>query len=312
MTSDDNSVWETQLARYVTHLVAERNASEYTIRNYRAEIRQFFRFLKDEQITSWAQINSDVLRRYLTMLLDEGYAKASIARRISELRSFCRYLQRNGFLEANPLEAISSVKVPKRLPKYLALEEVEALLSAPDETKPHGQRDRTIIELLYAGGLRVSELVSLDLDNLDLAQGQILVLGKGSKERIALLGKPAVESLRLYLREGRPRLMGKTSTSALFLNRNGGRLSARSVQLMLNRYARMVGITRPVTPHILRHTFATHLLDGGADLRTVQELLGHSQLSTTQIYTHVSQEQSRQVYLRTHPGAKTDRDDETG
>ena len=311
MTATDNPVWEAQLARYVRYLVAERNASEYTVRNYQSEIKQFFAFLRGEQLTTWSQVNSEVLRRYLTWLMDRGYSKASIARRVSELRSFGRFLERNDFLEANPFAAISSIKVPKRLPNYLAREEIEALLAAPETDKPQGQRGRAILELLYGSGLRVSELVGLNLGDLNLAQGQIRVLGKGDKERITLLGKPAMGALKLYLRDGRPQLMGQTATAAVFLNRGGGRLSPRSVQMALNKYARQAGITRPVTPHVLRHTFATHLLDGGADLRTVQELLGHSQLGTTQIYTHVSQEQARQVYLKAHPRAQAGDADET-
>jgi integrase/recombinase XerC len=304
MTATENLVWEAQLARYVTYLVAERNASEYTVRNYRSEIKQFFAFLQGEQITTWSQVNSEVLRRYLRWLLEQEYSKASIARRVSELRSFGRFLERNDFVEASPFAAVSSIKVPKRLPNYLAREEMEALLAVPDTDKPQGQRTRAILELLYAGGLRVSELVGLNLGDLDLARGQIRVLGKGDKERITLLGKPATGALKLYLRDGRLQLMGQRATAAVFLNRSGGRLSARSVQMALEKCAREAGIARPVTPHVLRHTFATHLLDGGADLRTVQELLGHSQLGTTEIYTHVSQEQSRQVYLKTHPRAQ--------
>ena len=311
MSSTDNPVWEAQLARYVRYLVAERNASEYTVRNYQSEIKQFFAFLRGEQRTTWSQVNSEVLRRYLTWLMDRGYSKASIARRVSELRSFGRFLERNDFLEANPFAAISSIKVPKRLPNYLAREEIEALLAVPETDNPQGQRGRAILELLYGSGLRVSELVGLNLGDLDLARGQIRVLGKGDKERITLLGKPAMGALKLYLRDGRPQLMGQTATAAVFLNPSGGRLSPRSVQMALNKYARKAGITRPVTPHVLRHTFATHLLDGGADLRTVQELLGHSQLGTTQIYTHVSQEQARQVYLKAHPRAQAGDADET-
>lgn len=301
--------WEEQLRKYITYLIAEKNASKYTVRNYESEIRQFLKFLHSQRISGWSEVNTEVLRRYLAWLMKEGYCKASIARRVSELRSFCHFLERNGELAHNPFTPISSLRVPKRLPNYLSRQEMEALLSAPDAGKPQGQRDRAILELLYASGLRVSELVSLDLGDIDLSQGQIRVLGKGDKERITLLGKPAIGALQLYLRDARPQLMGSAATNAVFLNRSGGRLSARSVQTTLNKYARQAHIIRPVTPHILRHTFATHLLDGGADLRTVQELLGHSLLGTTQIYTHVSQERAREVYLGAHPRAKPDADE---
>jgi tyrosine recombinase XerC len=309
MTTTSNAVWSEQLARYITYLIAERNASPYTVRNYRSEIEQFFAFLQSQDILSWSQVDRDVLRRYLAWLGAEEYKKASIARRVSELRSFCRYLVNNGLLESNPFTAVSSMKVTKKLPLYLACEEMEALLAAPETDKPQGQRDRAILEMLYASGLRVGELVQLNLNNLDLAQREVRVWGKGAKERIALLGVPAVSALKCYIVEGRPKLMGHKGTAALFLGRGGTRLSARSVQMILNKYARKAGITRRVTPHVLRHTFATHLLDGGADLRTVQELLGHAELGTTQIYTHVSQSQSRKVYLRSHPRAQSEPDE---
>jgi integrase/recombinase XerC len=204
---------------------------------------------------------------------------------------------REGILSTNPIRAVSSPKVPKRLPDYLELQEIEALLMAPDPMDPQGQRDRAILEVLYASGLRVSELVSLNLSNVNLRSGEIRVWGKGAKERLALLGGPACRALTRYIKENRP-------TNALFLNRLGSRLSTRSVSNILDKYAKLAGLGRCVTPHLLRHTFATHLLDGGADLRTVQELLGHADLSTTQIYTHVSQARVREVYQKAHPRAR--------
>jgi integrase/recombinase XerC len=208
-------------------------------------------------------------------------------------------------LETNPIKAISSPKIPKRLPDYLELQEIEALLTAPDPVDPQGQRDRAILEVLYASGVRVSELVSLNLGNVDLRQGELRVWGKGAKERLALLGEPACRALKHYLQDGRLKLIKENKAPhALFLNRLGGRLSTRSVSSILDKYARLAGLGRRVTPHIMRHTFATHLLDGGADLRTVQELLGHADLSTTQIYTHVSQTRAREVYRKAHPRAK--------
>jgi integrase/recombinase XerC len=275
------------LDRFITYLIAEKNASPYTIKNYYHEIEQFLAFLKEEGIDSWEGVDRHVLRRYLAWLKDQGYVKASIARRVSELRSFCRYLVREGVLTSNPISAISSPKVPKRLPKYLDLYEVEAL------------------EMLYAAGLRVSELVALDVGDVEWSGAELRVLGKGEKERLALLGKPAQRALEHYLREGRPELMREERpTRALFVNRFGGRLSERSVRMLLDKYAKVAGLDKRVYPHMLRHTFATHLLDGGADLRVVQELLGHANLATTQIYTHVSQARVRKVYLQSHPGAK--------
>ncbi len=295
------------LDKFVTYLIAEKNASPYTVKNYRHEIGQFFDFLKEQGIDSWGGVDRYILRRYLAWLQAEGYVKASITRRISELRSFCRYLVREDVLDANPIRVISSPKVPKRLPDYLDLHQVEALLAAPDATAPQGQRDRAILEVLYASGLRVSELVSLNLSNLDLRHGELRVWGKGAKERLALLGKPACRALTRYIEDGRSKLIKENrATSALFLNRLGSRLSTRSVSNILDKYAKLAGLERRVTPHVIRHTFATHLLDGGADLRTVQELLGHASLSTTQIYTHVSQARAKEVYRKAHPRARED------
>jgi len=293
------------LNKFITYLIAEKNASPYTIKNYRHEIGQFFDFLKEQGIGSWDRVDRYVLRRYLAWLQAEGYVKASITRRISELRSFCRYLVREGVLDTNPFRTLSSPKVPKRLPDYLAPHQVEALLAAPDPTAPQGQRDRAILEVLYASGLRVSEVVSLNLGNLDLRHGELRVWGKGAKERLALLGEPACRALTRYIEDGRPKLLKETgATNALFVNRLGSRLSTRSVSNILDKYAMVAGLERRVTPHVMRHTFATHLLDGGADLRTVQELLGHADLSSTQIYTHVSQARVREVYRKAHPRAR--------
>jgi integrase/recombinase XerC len=293
------------LNKFITYLIAEKNASPYTVKNYRHEIGEFLGFLKEQEIGSWDGVDRYVLRRYLAWLQAQGYVKASITRRISELRSFCRYLVREGTLGTNPIRAISSPKVPKRLPDYLELQEVEALLTAPDPMDPQGQRDRAIMEVLYASGLRVSELVSLNLSNVNLRSGEIRVWGKGAKERLALLGGPACRVLTHYIQDGRPKLIKENRpTNALFLNRLGSRLSTRSVSNILDKYAKLAGLGRCITPHLLRHTFATHLLDGGADLRTVQELLGHADLSSTQIYTHVSQARVREVYRKAHPRAK--------
>ena len=245
-----------------------------------------------------------MLRRYLGWLNSKGYAKASVARRLSELRSFGRFLQREDVVRINPFRAVVSPKLPKRLPKAISVAETVALLSAPDITTSQGTRDRAILEVLYSGGLRVSELTGLNLSGFDPNRKELLVWGKGAKERIALLGEPAVNALQAYIERGRPQLAGKAATNAIFLNRSGGRLTTRSVMNLLKKYSRMAGSEKRVTPHTLRHTFATHLLDGGADLRSVQELLGHALLTTTQVYTHISQTRAREVYLRSHPLAR--------
>lgn len=291
------------LERFLTYLRAGRNASPYTVKNYRSDIGQFLDYCRAKGVGSIEQIDRSLLRAYLAELDAAGYVKASIARRMAELRSFGDFLVREDVLERNPFRTVGAPRIPKRLPQYLTIAELEMLLSVPDTSTPLGLRDRAIIEVLYAAGLRVSELVGLNVMDVDLAQAQVRVVGKGGKERIGLLGRPAVRAVSAYLNGGRPELLGQRPTGALWLNHRGGRLTVRGVALVLDKVGRQAGIRTPVTPHVLRHTFATHLLDGGADLRVVQELLGHANLVTTQIYTHVSQSRAREVYLGAHPRA---------
>jgi integrase/recombinase XerC len=290
--------------KYINYLEAERNVSPYTVRNYTTDLLHFFQFLKNKGVDSLKEVDKHILRDYLSYVMEQGFVKASIARKLSAIRSFYRYLLREEIISTNPVATASSPKLDKRLPSFLTIDEVERLLEAPDSSKPQGQRDRALMELLYASGLRVSELVSLNLEQINLDSCEIRVWGKGSKERMVLMGKPAARALSDYLSQGRPELLGKKRSSALLLNPDGGRLSERRVQRILGKYANIAGIDRRVHPHMLRHTFATHLLDGGADLRVVQELLGHASLSSTQIYTHVTQSQARKVYLSAHPMAQ--------
>ncbi|TAK35216.1 MAG: tyrosine recombinase XerC [Chloroflexota bacterium] len=291
------------LERYILYLRAERNSSAHTLRNYGEEVRDFIAFLESQELSSLADVDRAILRKYLTRLKDHGYARGSIARRLTEVRSFYRFLVREGLIAANPLVGVSSPKVEKRLPEFLSQTEVADLIQSIDPVSPQSLRDRAILELLYACGLRVSEIVTVDVSHLDRGRREIRVWGKGTKERIVIMGEPALAAVESYLAEGRPKLLGKRSSTALFLNKNGGRLTQRSVQTMVAASAEKAGIARPVHPHVLRHTFATHLLDGGADLRSVQELLGHVNLATTQVYTHVTQAQARKIYDRTHPRA---------
>ena len=325
---------EKALAEYINYLIAERNVSPHTVANYRREIGDFLEYLqKNQRVTRWTAVSPAVLRRYLAWLHDRTYAKGSIVRRISELRSFYNYLRRRGIVERNPVSLIHAPKLPRRLPRPLNVEEVYALLNQPDGATPAGQRDRAMLEMLYAAGLRVSELVGLDVDAVDLVNGQVRVLGKGDKERVVLIGVPAVRALQAYLQCGRAELLkhrkrrgtardgaadgaqapktenwrgalGRKAGEPLFLNRWGTRLSVSWFTRSFSAYARSAGIERTVTPHMIRHSFATHLLDGGADLRSVQELLGHENASTTEIYTEVSQERLRETLLKAHPRAK--------
>ncbi len=289
--------------KFIGYLKVERNASRYTVRNYDADLREFFAFLKSEGIASLDEVNKDVLRDYLYQLMEQGFARTSIARKLSAVRSFYKYLQREEMVSVSPAATISSPKLDRKLPVFLSQEETNRLVEAPDVTKPAGQRDRAFLELLYASGLRVSELAGLDIGQVDLETREIRVWGKGSKERIVLMGDPAAKALTTYLEQGRLQL-NKRGIPAVFLNQDGGRLTVRSVQSLVQSYAKSVGISKDVYPHMVRHTFATHLLNGGADLRVVQELLGHASLSTTQIYTHVSKAQAKKVYLAAHPFAE--------
>jgi integrase/recombinase XerC len=291
------------LERFLSYLRTGRNASPYTIKNYGNDIGQFLDYCRSRGVETLERVDRSLLRRYLAELDAAGYVKASIARRVAELRSFGDFLVREEVLARNTFRTVNAPRVPQRLPHYLTVAEVEALLAVPDISTPRGLRDCAIIEVLYAAGLRVSELVALDVGDVDLAQAQVRVMGKGSKERIGLLGRSAVRSVWAYLETGRPELLGRRPTSALWLNHRGGRLTVRGVALTLNKAGEQAGIRTRVSPHVLRHSFATHLLDGGADLRVVQELLGHANLVTTQIYTHVSQSRAREVYMRAHPRA---------
>ncbi|MFC1980773.1 tyrosine recombinase XerC [Chloroflexota bacterium] len=293
--------------KYIAYLEAERNASAYTVRNYTNDLMNFFDFLKTKGINSLKEVDRHTLRGYLSHLTEQKFAKTSIARKLSAIRSFYRFLLREEAISTSPAATTASPKLDRRLPSFLTIEEAKRLVEAPDLSKPEGQRDRALLELLYAAGLRISELVNLNLEQVNLNTNEIRVWGKGSKERVVLVGKPAASALSAYLGQGRPRLLGEKRSNALFLNRYGVRLPPRRVQKILEKYAK--SIDKRIHPHMLRHTFATHLLDGGADLRVVQELLGHAQLSSTQIYTHVTRSQARKIYLSAHPMAR-EKDDQ--
>lgn len=301
--------------------------SNYTIRNYLNDLfgkRGLFQFLTLTGIFHWnidtydtykERVTRNVLRDYVAWLMNQEIVKASISRRISAIRNYYRFLFEEKLITSNELpinisrkrgacSSSFSLKLDKRLPEFLSLEETVSLIEKPDLSKPEGLRDHALLELLYATGLRVSELASLDKRQIDSEKREIMVRGKGSKERVVLMGKPAAAALELYIKEGRPRLLKDRPGVALFLNSSGGRLSVRHIQRILKKYAGQAGIDRRVHPHMVRHTFATHMLDRGADLRVVQELLGHADLSSTQIYTHVTKAQARKVYLSAHPLAK--------
>jgi len=288
---------EQLIQAYVRYLSAERNLSAYTLRNYRSDLSDFARYLETEERIGPLEVDRQSFRRYLAQLHEAGMATASVGRKVSTVHTFYRYLVREGYLERDPLMGVSSPKRERRLPKVLGKEQLTAMIEAADSDEALGLRDRAILELMYAAGLRLAEVVSLDVTGIDLAEHLVRVRGKGNKERMVVIGRPAAQALHRYLREGRPELAGAGET-ALFVNRDGKRLSGRSVQKIVRKHALMAGLDQHVFPHLLRHSFATHLLDGGAELRVVQELLGHASASTTQIYTHVTEEQQRRVYDR--------------
>lgn len=294
---------EEQLDSFLRWLRVEKNASAHTLSNYQRDILQFIEFLCDDVQVATAVDKQD-LRRFLAYLQQAGYAKSSIARKLSALRSFFRFLVREGYCPHNPLERISTPKQKRQLPNFLYLDDCLSLLAAPDDSTL-GKRDRAILETLYAAGIRVGELVGMSLHDVDFRQGYVRVLGKGSKERIVPLGKPACLAIECYVKEARP-LLVKADTAngnALFLNKAGGRLSDRSVRRLVDKYVEQAALRHQVSPHTLRHSYATHMLENGADLRSVQELLGHASVSTTQLYTHVTRERLKTVYKESHPRA---------
>ncbi len=299
-------LWPT-LQTYLRYLEQERGASRYTLRNYGHEIAEFATFLEAQGITSWADVTPRLVEAWLGDLARAGIAATSISRRLYEVRGFFRFLEKRGYIDENPLVSVRGPRLGRRLPRYLTVDEVFALLRAVDGDTPYALRDRALLELLYATGLRLGELVALNVDDVHLARREVLVReGKGGEPRLALFGEAAALALRTYLERGRPALLNPQCPSpALFLNRYGQRLSRRSVTTLLQRYARKAGLRKHVTPHMLRHSFATHLMEGGADVREVQELLGHKSPVTTQIYTHVSQQHLKAVYDRYHPRARS-------
>jgi integrase/recombinase XerC len=286
------------LARFLRYLSVERNASRHTVRAYRADLESFRGFGEAAGCTQIAAVDTRLIRAYLAHLHRQGLDPVSVARHVSALRSWFRFLLRRGVVKRNVARDVRSPRLPRKLVSFLPVDEAMPMVDARGLSGAARARDVAILELLYASGLRVSELVGLDLDAVDGETMTVRVLGKGSKERVVPFGGAAARALEAY-RGSRPLTRGP-----LFVNARGGRLSARSVQDIVKRAARAAGITRRVSPHTLRHTFATHLLDGGADLRMVQDLLGHSRLSTTQRYTHVGSAQIMRIYDVAHPRAR--------
>ena len=282
------------VAAFLRALAVERGASTHTVRSYRTDLAQFAEYLRREGISRPEDVDSRTVRGFLASLHARKLDRASVGRKLAAIRSYMRFLVRQGRLDANPARQVVAPRLPRKLVTFLPIDEATMLMDAPGARV----RDRAILELLYASGVRRSELAGLDLADVDRVAGTVRVLGKGSKERIVPFGGAATDALEAYLAE-----RGEDG-GPLFRNKAGGRLSVRSIDTIVRRRARAAGIVRPVTPHTLRHTFATHLLDAGGDLRLIQDLLGHSRLSTTQRYTHVTTDQLMRVYDAAHPRAR--------
>ena len=282
------------LEKFLTYLDIEKNYSKYTLINYKIDLNEFFAFIGEMPVE---KVDYLTLRRYLAKIREKEPKPRTIARKLSSLRSFLKFMTREGYLKVNPSTLLTTPKLDKRLPQFLTEEEVTKFIEAPKLDNDMGRRDRAILETLYSTGIRVSELVGLDMDSIDFISNIVKVAGKGKKERLVPIGNRAIRAIQDYIEKR------KHKEKAVFLNKSGKRLSTRSVVNITEKYIRMAGVREKLSPHALRHSFATHLLNRGADLRAVQELLGHVNLSTTQIYTHMTTEKLKSVYAKAHPRA---------
>jgi len=293
-----------QVMDYLHYLLIERGLSSNTRKSYQRDLEQYLFFLHKKNITSWQDIDRFTIVAFLQYLQKEGKSSATITRMVTSLRRFHQFLRQERYTDHDPMQHIDSPKTSQKLPDTLNINEVERLIEAPDTKKPLGMRDRAILEVMYATGLRVSELVGLKLNDLHLSMGLLQTTGKGDKERIVPLGDMAISWIETYLEEARPLLCQKHAEEEhLFVNGHGTSLSRQGIWKNLKALVLKAGILKNVTPHTLRHSFATHLLENGADLRTVQELLGHADISTTQIYTHITKKRMADVYKQYFPRA---------
>ena len=297
---------KTEIEEYLHFLKIERGLSDNTIQSYERDLKQYLFFLEEREIASWEVIDRYLVLDFLESLRNNDKSSATIIRMVSTLRKFHQFLRQERITDSDPMQHIDTPKKVKRLPKTLSITEVEKIIESPDTTDYLGIRDRAILEVMYATGLRVTELISLKLDDLHLSLGLLQTLGKGDKERIIPLGDVAIKWIEIYLEKSRPELIAKNKkekTNILFLNYKGEGFTRQGIWKNLRVYVTQAGIEKEVTPHTLRHSFATHLLENGADLRVVQELLGHADISTTQIYTHISKKRMTDVYKNYFPRA---------
>lgn len=289
------------IAAFLDYLSVERGLSGNTISSYREDLGYFMGFLNSRHIEGLSQTTRKDITDFMLAQRDKGIGASSVARRLAAIKSFYRFLVRERILKTDPTILIDSPKLWKKIPETVSVNEIDALLNQPNIRDKQGIRDKAILETLYASGMRVSEAANLKLNNVNLDVGFLRCIGKGNKERVIPLGKKAISSINRYLELSRPRLLGAKENEFLFLNRFGNRISRQSLWKIIGRYAREAGIKKAIRPHILRHSFATHLLERGADLRSVQEMLGHANISTTQIYTHINKDRLKSIHRMFHP-----------
>lgn len=295
---------EEEIRQFIVYLGVEKGLSQNTQAAYRRDLNKFMDYLKGKGISSLEEVTRSQIVAYLAFLLDYGAAPASVARNLSSIKTFYRFLINEGLIKDNPTENLESPRLKRKLPGVLTVDEVDRLLTMPDPVKPLGIRDRAMFELMYASGMRVSELLALKVDDVNLSAGFAHCMGKGKKERIVPINQTAIEWVTRYLTRTRPMLLNDLGERTLFLNAHGQPMTRQGFWKLLSGYARKANIEKEVTPHTLRHSFATHLLENGADLRAVQEMLGHADIGTTQIYTHLTRSRIREVYNASHPRAR--------
>jgi len=297
-------IMETRIEEFLQFLAVEKGYSRHTTAAYRNDLTQFLTYLADEDISSWRDVSRGSVLKYVQYLKGRGYAASTVARKLAAVKSFFHFLINDGVLSDDPTVAVDFPSVDRRLPHPLSPEEVACLLSEPAKsTTPKALRDRALLELMYATGMRASEVIGLEVDAVDLETGTVRCLGKGNRERILPLYERACQALEAYLENGRAGLVRRRDETALFVSRLGQGLTRQGLWLIVKGYAEAAGIARKVTPHTLRHSFATHMLDGGAGLREVQQLLGHTNIASTQVYTEVSTRRKRKAYDKAHPRA---------
>lgn len=294
---------ESLIQEFIDYLGHEKGLADNTLESYGRDLKQYYGFLAGDTATSLAGASQSTIVAYLMYLRKQGKATATIARRLAALKAFYQFLVKENYVAADPTDDLSSPKLERKLPKVLTVEEVERLLAQPDASNPAGRRDKAMLELLYATGIRVSELVNLNVPDVDLKEGFVRCMGKGSKERVVPMGEIAVAAIRGYLENARQKMIADPKEWAVFVNHHGKRLTRQGFWKIVKKYASQAQIRKEITPHTLRHSFATHLLENGADIRAVQEMLGHADISTTQIYTHVTKDRLKDVYAKSHPRA---------